>query len=323
MQKSPLYCFTLQRSPIIFNVYLKSYKIFYCLSIPQESSSVYDSFKCVLADRYGVFVKIAARHTWHIADVYFIYFLLYFQNLVNSKLKWQPMAMHILKNSPANRRVSTMKIFFTKWFTWSNIITFAEVSDSAIWTSNQVTTAIKKIWPEEKVQNLFFCRLSGCSSLSKEEGGRLQVAEDAKKTEKKKPDKFKHEWMLNPRYWSVCYVEGHGFYCVLCKKHNVKNAQNKSQTFSESPSRHLKEDSLRTHMASSVHSSTVEADPLQWMSVSITTIDALHNSAFLFPVARKQGYGCISFKWWQKKPRKTVCSCLLWLFKQSVWYKWW
>lgn len=32
----------------------------------------------------------------------------------------------------------------------------------------------------------------------------------ARKTEKKKPDKFKHEWMLNPHYWSVCYVEGHG-----------------------------------------------------------------------------------------------------------------
>ena len=73
--------------------------------------------------------------------------------------------------------------------------------------------------------------------------------------------------MLNPRYWPVCYVEGHGFYFVLCKKHNVKNAQNKSQTFSESPSRRLKEDSLRTHMASSVHSSAVEADLLQWMSV--------------------------------------------------------
>lgn len=136
-----------------------------------------------------------------------------------------------------------------------------------IWTSDQVTTAIKEMWPEEKVHNLFACRLSGCSSLSKEERGRLQVAEDAKKTEKKKPDKFKHEWMLNPRYWSVFYAEGRGFYCVLCKKHNVNNAQKRSQTFSESPSRRLKEDLLRTHMASSVHSSAVEADLLQRMSV--------------------------------------------------------
>lgn len=130
-----------------------------------------------------------------------------------------------------------------------------------------MTSAIKEMWPEKKVHNVFVCRLSGCSCLSREEQGRLRIAEDAKKMEKKKPDKFKHEWMLNPRYWSVCYVESHGFYCVLCKKHNMKNAQNKSQTFIESPSKRLKEDSLKTHMASSVHSSAVEADLLQRMSV--------------------------------------------------------
>ena len=31
------------------------------------------------------------------------------------------------------------------------------------------------------------------------------------------------------------------FFCVLCKKHNMKNVQNKSQTFIESPSKRLKE----------------------------------------------------------------------------------
>ena len=84
-----------------------------------------------------------------------------------------------------------------------------------IWTSDQVTTTIKEMWLEEKVHNFFVCRLSGCSSLSREEQGRLRVVEDAKKLEKKKPDKFKHEWLLNPRYWSVCYVESYGFFCVL------------------------------------------------------------------------------------------------------------
>ena len=73
--------------------------------------------------------------------------------------------------------------------------------------------------------------------------------------------------MLNPHYWSICYVENHGFFCVLCKKHNMKNAQNKSQTFIESPSKRLKEDSLKTHMALTVHSSAIQADLLQPMSV--------------------------------------------------------
>lgn len=123
------------------------------------------------------------------------------------------------------------------------------------------------MWPQENVHNLFACRTSGCFCLSRKEQERLQVAEDAKKKENKKPDKYKHEWMLNPRYWSICYMENHGFFCVLCKKHKMTNAQNKSQTFIETPSKRLKEDSLKTHMASTVHSSAIQADLLQHMSV--------------------------------------------------------
>ena len=47
----------------------------------------------------------------------------------------------------------------------------------------------------------------------------------------------------------------------------MKNAQNKSQTFTESPSKRLKEDSLKTHMALTVHFSAIQADLLQCMSV--------------------------------------------------------
>ena len=50
--------------------------------------------------------------------------------------------------------------------------------------------------------------------LKRKEQERLRDAEDAKKKENKKPDKYKHEWMLNPHYWSICYVENHGFF--LC-----------------------------------------------------------------------------------------------------------
>ena len=124
------------------------------------------------------------------------------------------------------------------------------------------------MWPRENVHNLFACRISGCFCSSRKEQERLWVAEDAKKKENKKPDKYKHERMLNPHYWSICYVENHGFFCVLCKKHNMKNAQNKSQTFIESPSKRLKEDSLKTHMASTVHSSAIQADLLQRMCFS-------------------------------------------------------
>lgn len=84
--------------------------------------------------------------------------------------------------------------------------------------------------------------------------------------------------MLNPRYWSICYVENHGFFCVLCKKHNMK-----SQTFIESPSKRLKEDSLKTHMAWTVHSSAIQADLLQCMSVfhqNYIEKNEVHTTAF-------------------------------------------
>ena len=112
-----------------------------------------------------------------------------------------------------------------------------------------------------------FVRISGCFCLSRKRQEQLRVAEDAKKKENKKPDKYKHKWMLNPRYWSICYVENHGFFCVLCKKHSMIKAHNKSQTFIEIPSKRLKDDSLKTHMASTVHSSAMEADLLQCMSI--------------------------------------------------------
>ena len=66
------------------------------------------------------------------------------------------------------------------------------------------------MWPKENVHNLFACRISGCFCLSRKEQEGLRVAEDAEKKENKKPDKYKHDWTLNPRYWSICYVENHG-----------------------------------------------------------------------------------------------------------------
>ena len=47
----------------------------------------------------------------------------------------------------------------------------------------------------------------------------------------------------------------------------MKNAQNESMTFIESPSKRLKKDSLKKHMALIVHSSAIQADPLQRMPV--------------------------------------------------------
>jgi len=102
------------------------------------------------------------------------------------------------------------------------------------------------MWPEESPQLLYLQAL-WIVLFKQGRTGMPSGCRRCQKKEKKKPDKFKHKWMLNPRYWSLCYVERNGFYCVLCKKHNMKSTQNKSQTFIESPSKWLKEDLLKTH----------------------------------------------------------------------------
>ena len=121
------------------------------------------------------------------------------------------------------------------------------------------------MWLQENVYNLFVCRISGCLCLSRKRQEQLRVAEDAKKR------KTRNLTSINTNGCWIHVAGGfaiwNGFSCVLCKKYNMIKAQNKSQTFIEIPSKRLKEDSLKTHMASTVHSSAMEADLLQCMSV--------------------------------------------------------
>lgn len=122
------------------------------------------------------------------------------------------------------------------------------------------------MWPEEvNCHNYFLCNTK-CDSVSKQEKERLKNIEETKKSENKRPDKFRHEW-LNKTYWSICFVENQGFYCVVCRKHDVINPQNKAQTFVEQPSVRFKEHTLKTHMASGAYAAAVEANLLQKVSM--------------------------------------------------------
>ena len=74
------------------------------------------------------------------------------------------------------------------------------------------------------------CPAVSCQKISAEE----QKAQQSLK------DKFKHEWLTDKSLaycsktgiWWLAYVEGKGMYCLLCRKHNTKNEQNKSKVFS-------------------------------------------------------------------------------------------
>lgn len=85
---------------------------------------------------------------------------------------------------------------------------------------------IEKLFPDDnlKIHHKVLCYKNNCSSLSE--------------------SKFDHEWLTSKdlsycsvtRLWNFVFVEGKGVYCLLCKKHNMKNKRNKSDKFAETPS---------------------------------------------------------------------------------------
>lgn len=118
-------------------------------------------------------------------------------------------------------------------------------------TSDQVQIAeIYKQFPDttpSKLHHYLLCTQKQCSDISSEEHNRIKVERNR--------EKFHHSWLGNKSisfcqqtamFWPV-YIEGEGFYCLLCKKHQTANAQNKEVTFTMEPSVRIKEQSLKSH----------------------------------------------------------------------------
>ena len=76
-------------------------------------------------------------------------------------------------------------------------------------------------------------------------------------------DKFQHNW-LNKRSMSFCLKTemGEGLFCLLCKKHDTSNPQNKSK--------------FEDHCRTSQHMNAVSAEMLQRVSVFQRTLDENH-----------------------------------------------
>lgn len=88
-------------------------------------------------------------------------------------------------------------------------------------------------------------------------------------------DKFQHDWLRDRSLaycqktgiWGLANVEGSGMYCVLCKKFNCINTQNKCSSFGENPSVRMKKSALYDHVNSKKHQSAVESEMLNRVSV--------------------------------------------------------
>ena len=96
-----------------------------------------------------------------------------------------------------------------------------------------------------------------------------------------KRDKFQHSW-LNKRSMSFCvttemwwpvYVEGEGLFCLLCKKHDTSNPQNKSKVFNKEPCKRFRPEEFEDRCRTSQHMNAVSAEMLRRVSVFQRTLD--------------------------------------------------
>ena len=137
-------------------------------------------------------------------------------------------------------------------------------------TSDQVQIAeIYKQFPDappSKLHHYMLCMQKHCTDISNEEHNRIKVERNR--------EKLNHSWLGNKSisfcqqtamFWPV-YIEGEGFYCLLCKKHQTANAQNKEVKFTMEPSVRIKEQSLKSHVECSAHQRAVSGELLNRVS---------------------------------------------------------
>ena len=115
--------------------------------------------------------------------------------------------------------------------------------------------------------SFYTCQGSRCSSVTQTGMNRLRATSQK--------DRFQYQWILDKKL-SVCektslnwlvYVEGRGMFCLLCRKHDATNLQNKSKKFNTEPAVRFKRKSVEEHSTSQQHKAAVSAELLSRVSV--------------------------------------------------------
>lgn len=118
------------------------------------------------------------------------------------------------------------------------------------------------------VHSKYTCSQKNCVNLSSQELKRIKCRGTGK-------DCFNHQWLLDPAlsycektgYFWLLYEEGVGMFCLICKKHNKINLQNKSSKFNIEASVRFKRTAVLEHGNSQQHKSAVEAELIRRVSV--------------------------------------------------------
>ena len=116
-----------------------------------------------------------------------------------------------------------------------------------------------------------FCEEADCCSVSKNEAQQLS----------KQSSKFQHSWLfktslsfcLTTKIWWPVYLEGEGLCCLLCRKHDTFNPQNKSKMFNKEPCKRFCLEVLSDHLQTIQHKNAVSAETLLRVSCFQKTLD--------------------------------------------------
>ena len=119
------------------------------------------------------------------------------------------------------------------------------------WSADECRDALLKLFePEKTVHNCYKCSQSDCTNISKHEEQRIQ------------PKKFQHSWLKRENWW-LCYVEGEGMFCLVCRKHHMRHPQNQMEVFASTPSIRYKSNAIKTHSTSNLHIAGLHTEMLQ------------------------------------------------------------
>ena len=115
-----------------------------------------------------------------------------------------------------------------------------------------------------KVHRFYSCQEDKCVTLSKEDQQQM-----------KGKDRFQHQWISDNSlsycektgYHWLLFQEGKGMFCIICRKHDTINPQNKSKKFNTEPSVRFKRKTVEEHASHQQHLAAVEAELLSRVSV--------------------------------------------------------
>ena len=137
---------------------------------------------------------------------------------------------------------------------------FHTINKSAVY-KKEIFDAFKIIFPNlepKQIHNFYFCSDRNCKDICLEDSAKM-----------KKNNKFQHNWLFDASYgrcpttkkWSLVYIDGHGMFCSLCRKYDVK-MNNALKTWNCIPNVRCRTDTISSHFTNktSIHHEAVTAN---------------------------------------------------------------